>query len=853
MNMVFAPILAAAVIGQIQGGMVEGRVVDGGGNPIAEAPVVLYSPFARMIGNRSNFDPLEVQGRTDRDGRFALKAFAQGRFFTAWTYKPGLAIAAAPSQAGSHAYVLALRTSDPRVIKITGADGQPVPGARVTPRTIYFGSDTPTAAVPPALAEALAVTTGPGGTVPIAYLGGLEQLVAARISADAIGSQDVQLVERPAQSAVATTIAIRIGKTSRIVGKVVDQDGRGLPSQAVDVWSKPVPGVVGASPLEFKTGPVRTGADGSFQTPEILMADSTYRVTVRGYNSEPVDSDWITMAGTPVSLAPLVLRSFRTITGRIVDRQGKPVANAEVFPPAEGMKRTSVKTNADGRFELGGVRRGPAFVLARAAGFRFCGQVLKPSESEVTVELTRSSERPAREMKKLPDPIPLAESRALARRLLDPWWQAAALRGDDNTRFSVLRMMARADPAGMLQRLATAKVPDGKARSLLQSKAARALAETDLEEAEAVAESITDAGIRAGTMARLADMLPLAERGRKVALLGRAAIHAGAAIDPSDRMRQLGDVAVRLQEVGETERAKALFAEGDRLAHEFKSQSLWANAFPGRLARVDLPEALKLAKSRMGDRLYVRIVSGIAFNLAWDQPAQVRQFLDQCPVETARDWLIPAVTWKIATCDPVRARQLLDSLPVAPGRTELEFCLALGAKERDETVSQEALAAGMHELDRLMQEAPPRSSQVACQMLPFAEAIEPALVPEVLWRSVASSNSPSYARYLAWYDRDLAAVVFEPARQRLETAGNKVPADVAMVFEAWSLFDPRAAVARLEQTPITSIDPNNNDNYGRLSVIETLSLPHEERWHRIWHTWESIFNPLNRDILADRF
>ncbi|MFI5459023.1 MAG: carboxypeptidase regulatory-like domain-containing protein [Isosphaerales bacterium] len=850
MMTLFGPLLAAALMAQIQGVTLQGTVVDDQGKPIAGAQVVLYSP----PGVAGNGNPTEVQARTDRQGRFVLKSSALGEVHFAgvhvWAYKPGLAIAAVPYQ-GSRAPALALQKYDPRTVKVEGPDGQPVAGARVSPRAVFIAASDTIANTPEALAVSLAVTTGPGGTAAIAYLRGRDQLVAARITADTIGTQDLLIVDRPRQSTVEPTIAIRLKKTSRLAGKIVDQDGRGIAGQVVEVWSKRVADHLLPNRLDFKNGPVRTRADGSFQTPEALMAGSTYRVVVRGEDGEPTVSDWITMAEKPVTLAPLELRPLRTIAGRLVDRQGKPVADAEVFRSGDGSKRTSAKTDVEGRFSLGGIRQGPVFVFVRGAGFRFHGQLLKPGERSVTVELTRTTERPAREMKTLPDPIPLQESRALARRLLDPWWQAAAQRGDDNTRAWVLRFMAPADPVGVLQRLETAKIPDVRIRSSIQSMAARALADTDLEEAAAVAESIADAGTRAGTLARLADRLPGTQRERKLALLDRAAVHAKGTIDPSDHVRQLGEVAVRLYELGEVDKAKALFAEGVRLARQFKDKSLQSSSFAGRLARVDLPEALALAKPLKGEGLHgARIAANIAFHLTWDNPADARRFVDQYPVESAREWLFPVVTWKVATLDPARARQLLEGWRGDSGLPEHELCLALGAKGRDELASRQAIAAVLHDLDRLMQDQPQQCAQLAVRLLPIAEAIDPALVPELVWRALAARQSPVWAMYLAWYDRDVAAALFEPARQRLGTSGTE-PGASQVMFEAWSLFEPRAAVARLEKVPMPSLDPN--DNRMRISVIETLSLAHDNRWRKTWPWWEPIFNPSNRDVFLDRF
>ena len=84
---------------------------------------------------------------------------------------------------------------------------------------------------------------------------------------------------------------------------------------------------------------------------------------------EPILSDWITIGDKPRVLLPIIQRPLRTISGRVVDRQGKPVVGAEVFQSGDGPERTSTKTDRSGRFALGGfASQGPVFLFA-ARGF----------------------------------------------------------------------------------------------------------------------------------------------------------------------------------------------------------------------------------------------------------------------------------------------------------------------------------------------------------------------------------------------------------------------------------------------------------------------------------------------------
>ena len=143
-----------------------------------------------------------------------------------------------------------------------------------------------------------------------------------------------------------------------------------------------------------------------------------------------------------------MLETLRTIRGKVVDRTGKPVASAQVFQTGDGPERTKTETDSNGRFSLGGFHQGSVFVFVRGPGFRFQGQLIRPVEAEVSIELTRLSERPTREIRMLTEAIPLAESRAMARRLIEPCWKAVASKGDDGDKFRVLMALVPADPIG---------------------------------------------------------------------------------------------------------------------------------------------------------------------------------------------------------------------------------------------------------------------------------------------------------------------------------------------------------------------------------------------------------------------
>ncbi len=132
---------------------------------------------------------------------------------------------------------------------------------------------------------------------------------------------------------------------------------------------------------------------------------------------------------------------------------------------------------------------------------------------------------------------------------------------------------------------------------------------------------------------------------------------------------------------------------------------------------------------------------------------------------------------------------------------------------------------------------------------PIVERIDPALVPELLWLDLAArfATDNPYAltggspmsllvSHVAWYDRNVAAALFEPTRVVLQAATSGDSGASSSDFVAWSLFDPRAAVACLEKLPLRA------GRDARLAVAQSMARSHEERWREIWRDWTVILD-----------
>ncbi len=157
--------------------------------------------------------------------------------------------------------------------------------------------------------------------------------------------------------------------------------------------------------------------------------------------------------------------------------------------------------------------------------------------------------------------------------------------------------------------------------------------------------------------------------------------------------------------------------------------------FAARLARVDLPEAEALARDFRG----ARILGNMAFILADTTPNDAERLWRQSAGKARPAGMMDGmIAWKLAGVDPPRALRALDAFPKIGYGAVAYFYLALGARARDESISRQAFRTGLHDLDQMIDEHPDRYVNEALSLLPVVEGIDPALVPEVLWRHVAS-------------------------------------------------------------------------------------------------------------------
>ena len=131
-------------------------------------------------------------------------------------------------------------------------------------------------------------------------------------------------------------------------------------------------------------------------------------------------------------------------------------------------------------------------------------------------------------MRMLGDAIPLEESRALARRLLEPHRKAFE-KADEVDKIRILQWLAAADPVGVLGEFQEDQFPNAGVKSMIQTLVARTMARSDPTRAEEVAGAIENPAGRYIALVAVVDALserePRAEarptRGRGTSNQGR--------------------------------------------------------------------------------------------------------------------------------------------------------------------------------------------------------------------------------------------------------------------------------------------------------------------------------------------
>jgi hypothetical protein len=870
MLMLTTSILAAALLAQSPPTiLLSGVVADSAGKPLSDVEVVLW---ARILADGSA--PTLARTKTNVQGAFRLEVARQSfqglgpRRFV-WAYQPGRTVAVQVvdlTGEGARAPVrLILAEPLRRTMTVLGPDDRPLAGVRLAP-VLYASDGRDVFQTPDDRLEPLTITSAADGVATLPYFPpGIEPLTA-RVTAPGIAAHNLALVDRPARN----RIILKLGRPASLAGSVYNASGE-VP---IEVWVEntyqmprdpaeyrwPSPSLI-----RFDSGPVRTRADGSFVTPAQLLTGSSYRIFIRPDGGPLVTSDWLKATGETTTFPPFRLGRQRKLQGLVHDRQGKPVAGARVFLPSG---EPSTTTDARGRYLLEGVLPDKTYLLAKAEGFRFHGwpdiPAREPRENQRI--LVRTSEPPERMMAPQPAPISREESRALARRLLEPSLQAALENGDDRPKWDCLRIASRIDPGRVLELLEKHPFQNAGMESSIRKMVATELLATDPSAAESIVKSLPAPGDRLRAYVELAAALPDEQRARKRKLLELATddVHDPAVLarDPESRRVRLGQLVRAWLNLGDVDKARPLVREGMELVGVLPKMPQFDDRFLSTAARIEPDRVLSLIGNLSSAAERRSYYARIAESLAYEHPAEaerVFQLSDDSPrtlvQNTSRIALQLRLCLRLATSDPVRARRIIAGIEMPQDQACGWALLALGLADRDKPAARSAIAESILVIDGLLDSArasKPASTGVltdhnpAALILPVVERVAPERLEEVFWRALALMPNDDWAQkrgiadvrvaeaavVLARYDRQVADVF---VTQAFSSAFSTYP---PVLIRAKAGVDPHGAVRLMEALPPVVPDlqlpVNRIMNHSRDELLIYLIEPDDHHWQYVW-------------------
>ena len=451
--------------------------------------------------------------------------------------------------------------------------------------------------------------------------------------------------------------------------------------------------------------------------------------------------------------------------------------------------------------------------------------------------------------------------------MLGPYLKRAVAEGDDAAKLWSLRVLRWLDPATLFEQVQTTRFERGTTADSLRGEAALGMAAADPEEAAAIAETIADPASRAGTLVDLADATPAADRARKLGLLDRAALQARAAGLSSDKLFQMGEVAERWLELGETEKARGLFAEGRKLVESLPPQKRTdAGSFLAHLSRVEPAVPLALIENVGPTRWRERTYGNIAIRLAFEHPAEAEAVLNRIEEPTWRVFGALRICRRLARRDSPRARRIAEGLPHPAERAYAWTFLADGLAAGDRTAASEALDRALREIDSI--DAGDRTPHYRAEPGRVDPADGRADRSRAGRRGVLAgrrADAPGRRPAVGLGSRRCLAigggapVALRPRRgegplragrglrrsRPLRDDSDLIPA----VVVALTCLDPRTAVEVIEGLPAAKTPGvSEPTNWGRITAAELLAKPPDQRWMGIWRFYSGCGIAMFEDV-----
>lgn len=647
-----------------------------------------------------------------------------------------------------------------------------------------------------------------------------------RLRATAGAGSKVVSIAKPGSQLV--RIVLTANERFQISGQVADAAGKPVADALLEIWHRdwrPAPNV--AEPQKFVLNePVRADAQGRFQTPP-LVADGHYRFTIRAAGAKTAESAWLDATG-PGATKPqqLVITRLGGTAGVVRDQGGKPIRDVLVSVFAKDTRAETV-TDGHGEFKLETPAGKPFCIVVHHSDFRANGAFYDRSPPDLNQTMIRMSE-PVAKLERRPI-LAKAEREKLFQRLLEPVKQKLAQSTSTQAKVALLQSLTGSSSEFVTEFLDKHPLQPAMDTEMLRTQLAMKRVADNPEEAEELIGRLEQGAQKSMAYGLLVDALPEPARAHKREILAEALVAARAEKAPEFRAIALGQVAKRLYLLGEKDRATGLLREGEKIAGSLATSGFAGYArgsFATDLALIDLPAALALMKDLKDPSEFARHHGNTAHRIAGMHPAEAVKVLAMIPPPrqnefNQREQYAIRVGYRMAQADRPAALKLASSIADLPTRAYALGVIALGIARTEPRHAADVLRRAFTLLEEEI--ARPDPPQLTSPLLPgtvgaalvlLAEEIDPTLVRECLWRSIAlqrpytadpqqvwrsTTGNSALAMVAARYDARLAAFLLPVAPA---APGGWVSREAQL---ARFLAQPQRAVEAAAQAP-KSID-----------------------------------------------
>jgi len=348
---------------------VEGTVVDPRDEPIEGAEIHLGVPQNTMPNQLAFFDPqgLGLRALSGRDGRFELSGLMPGVGYELAVLAPGHApgvVGFGPLEVGAEKPDLriVLETGRRGVGRVVGADGEPIAGAEV--RIVRLPEKGMRARTITPADEPIGAETDAEGRFFVTGLAPGEVELHAR----APGHAPVRIpgIEVPAERNEFDLGEVVLEPGARLEGRVVDTEGRAVAGAELRLGKDPDLMSPRIQPFGWPSS--ASDARGRFIFEDLRPDERVFlRIAKSGYDLAEASAE------PGEEKLEIVLEGHLSLSGRVIDPEGRPIEGARVSIGGEIDGRfygisAGATTDAEGRFETDKVAPDATLVRAWARG-----------------------------------------------------------------------------------------------------------------------------------------------------------------------------------------------------------------------------------------------------------------------------------------------------------------------------------------------------------------------------------------------------------------------------------------------------------------------------------------------------